>query len=76
MRVQMKKIKQAKKIKRVREFLPFPMSYTVAGIMKCYYKHKNRTKQEKQEDRAAWLGGSVVALFLYGMFLYWIIIGY
>lgn len=72
----MKKIKQAKKIKKVRGFLPFPMSVMAAGIMKSHYRRKNRTKQEKQEDRAAWLGGSVVALFLYGMFLYWIIIGY
>lgn len=72
----MKKIKQVKRIKKVREFLPFPMSHMAAGILKSYYRRKNRSEQEKQEDRAAWLGGSVVAVFLYGMFLYWIIIGY
>ena len=76
MRVQMKKIKQVKKIKRVREFLPFPMSYTVARIMKCYYKHKNRTEQEKQEDRDAFIGTSVMALIFCGMFLYYFAIGY
>lgn len=72
----MKKIKQVKKIKKVRGFLPFPMSHVAAGILKSHYRRKNRTEREKQEDRAAWLGGGVVALFLYGMFLYWIFIGY
>lgn len=72
----MKKIKQAKKIKRVRTFLPFPMSYMAAGIMKYYYRHKNRTEQEKKEDKDAWIGASVMALIFCGMFLYYFAIGY
>ncbi|MBS7209347.1 MAG: hypothetical protein KH034_02845 [Lachnospiraceae bacterium] len=72
----MKKIKQAKRIKKVREFLPFPMSVMAARIMRSHYRRKNRTEQEKQEDRDAFIGASVMALIFYGMFLYWIFIGY
>ena len=72
----MKKIRQAKKIKRARTFLPFPMSAMAAGIMKLYYRQKNRTKREKQADRDAWLAASVMALIFCGMFLYYFTIGY
>lgn len=72
----MKKIKQAKKVQRVRELLPFPMSHMAAGTMKSYYRRKNRTKQERQEDRNAWLSASVMAIIFCGMFLYYFAIGY